>query len=313
MIRKKRNCGWLIAALLFTLLPACNLTGTKHPAAATSAGSASDNAALADSGATGKYKLVTVAGQKVPTYRAEGDQGIQIVSGTMTLKADGTFISDMNYGKTPGWPAHRDFKGTYSKQGEEYALQWEGAGWTPVKIEGPRLLMNNEGIVFIYWKDGARSPTDAELTYSKKVEGALEGEALPVLGTAGGQAQVQPMEGFGPEWSGGAQLWWRNAKPGDKLDLGLSVKQRGNYKLSAQFTKAKDYGIAQFILDGKKLDGPVDFYHDGVIPSGVIDLGTYELDALVHKLTIEIAGANPSAEPAYMVGVDYVKLEPVTP
>lgn len=119
------------------------------------------------------------------------------------------------------------------------------------------------------------------------------------------------MEWFGPQWSGNAQLWWTDAKPGDKLDLGLNVTQPGTYKLSAQLTKANDYAIVQLYLDGIRLGGPIDLYDENVVISDEVAMGEHELDVRVHKLTIEIVGANPIATPAHMVGIDYAKLDPV--
>ena len=65
------------------------------------------------------------------------------------------------------------------------------------------------------------------------------------------------------QWSNDAHLWWIEAKPGDKLDLALPVKQAGKYRLGMQLTKAPDYGIVQLYLDGQKLGDPIDLYHDG--------------------------------------------------
>jgi len=115
---------------------------------------------------------------------------------------------------------------------------------------------------------------------------------------------------FEGDWSNGAHLWWTGAKPGDKLDLALPVTQAGRYALTVALTKAVDYGIVQFSLDGRKLGPPVDLYHHGVVATGPLTLGTHELAAGEHKLTAEITGANPAAVKAYMVGLDYVKLEP---
>jgi hypothetical protein len=78
--------------------------------------------------------------------------------------------------------------------------------------------------------------------------------------------------------------------------------------LLAQLTKAVDYGIVQLSLDGEKLGPPVDLFHDGVIPTGELDLGTHALSAGEHKLAVEITGANPKAVKSFMVGLDYVKL-----
>ena len=142
------------------------------------------------------------------------------------------------------------------------------------------------------------------------VKGAIEGEAMEVLAKTGGLTQTQQMDQYNGNWSGQEHLWWTRAKPGDKLDLALPVKDAGKYKLSVQLTKAKDYGIVQFYLDGRKLGAPVDLYNPDVVPGGALDLGVHDLAAGQHKLTLEITGANDRAVKSYMAAVDYVKLDP---
>jgi hypothetical protein len=141
------------------------------------------------------------------------------------------------------------------------------------------------------------------------VKGALEGEKLKILSKTAGNARPQDMAHFGPGWSGESQLWWTQAKPGDRLVLELPVAETGKYKLVGNLTMAIDYGIHQLSLDDKKLGPPIDLFNDGVVPTGKVDLGTHELEKGAHKLTVEITGANPKAVKAYMFGLDYVKLE----
>ncbi len=141
-----------------------------------------------------------------------------------------------------------------------------------------------------------------------KVAGALEGEQMKILSLTGGHAQKQEMAGWGEKWSDNAQLWWTGAKPGDRLELALPVAKTGHYQVLAQFTKAADYGIVQLSLDGEKVGSPMDFFHDGVVPTGELDLGTRELSAGPHQLTVEIMGANPKAVKSFMFGLDYAKL-----
>jgi hypothetical protein len=117
------------------------------------------------------------------------------------------------------------------------------------------------------------------------------------------------MTGYSGGWSNDSHLWWTRAKPGDKLDLALPVKEAGKYKLTARMTKARDYGIVQIYLDGQKLGDPIDLYNPDVVPTAVLSWGTHELTAGKHKLTFEITGANAKAVKAYMAGLDYVKLE----
>ena len=144
-----------------------------------------------------------------------------------------------------------------------------------------------------------------------RLKGVIEGESMKILGKTGGNPQEQDMAGFGDKWSNDAHLWWIEAKPGDKLDLALPVTKSGKYKLTAQMTKARDYGIVQLSLDGQQLGAPTDLYNPDVVPTGLVGFGTHELTAGEHKLTIEITGANEKAEKAYMFGLDYVKLEVV--
>lgn len=148
---------------------------------------------------------------------------------------------------------------------------------------------------------------------SARVKGVLEGETLKVLSKTGGDPQEQDMSGFGESWSNDAHLWWINAKPGDTLNLELPVAKSAQYRIALQLTKAPDYGIVQFYLDGEKLGKPLDLYHPSVVATGVLDFGQRELSAGEHKLTLEILGANEKAIKNYMAGLDYVKLEPVGP
>lgn len=140
------------------------------------------------------------------------------------------------------------------------------------------------------------------------VSGALEGESLTVVSASAGRTMEQALNHYEGRWSMSVHLWWRDAKPGDKLTLNLPVAEAGNYEILGQFTKARDYGIVQLFLDGKPLGEPMDFYHPAVVPTGEISLGRQELAAGSHELTAEITGANPEALQRYMFGLDYLLL-----
>ncbi|NLN77213.1 MAG: DUF2961 domain-containing protein, partial [Armatimonadetes bacterium] len=140
----------------------------------------------------------------------------------------------------------------------------------------------------------------------KKKPGILEGETLKVLSKTGGSAEIQRL---GERFSDEAHLWWIGAKPGDTITLALPVAKKANYNISFGLTKAIDYGIVQWSLDGVKLGEPIDLYNDGVIPFGPVDFGVVKLDKGEHKLTATIVGANEKAVKNYMVGLDYVSLK----
>jgi len=144
-----------------------------------------------------------------------------------------------------------------------------------------------------------------------RVPGALEGEALKVISKTGGEAGPQNMAGFpDSRWSGDQQLWWTGAKPGDRLTLALPVSQPGRYAIKGVFSRATDYGVARFHLNGQPLsDKQVDFFGWKVTTTPLITLGEAELTAGEHPFTIEITGANPEAVKSFMVGLDYLWLE----
>jgi hypothetical protein len=134
---------------------------------------------------------------------------------------------------------------------------------------------------------------------------------LKVLERPAGSVQPQGMDGWGRgKWTGGDQLWWTDAKPGDKLLIELSVKKEGRYKITGKFTKAPDYATIQCYVDGKKVGESIDLFNSGgVTVSDNVVIGEEELTAGEHKLTVEIVGANPQAIKTYMVGIDWIKLE----
>ncbi len=145
-----------------------------------------------------------------------------------------------------------------------------------------------------------------------KVEGAIEGENMKILSKTGGNAAPQDMYGFGPDWSNDTHLWWTGAKPQDILELAFDVKKAGPYRLEMQLTKAIDYAIVQLYLDGDELGAPIDLFNNGVIPTGPVDMGVFNLPQGQHILKVEIVGADEKAVKSYMFGLDYLKLEPVT-
>jgi hypothetical protein len=145
---------------------------------------------------------------------------------------------------------------------------------------------------------------------SGRVAGALEAEGLTVLKATTGKASTQNMAAFkAGQWSGGEQLFWIGGKPGERLDLEISVAKDGEYEVLPAFTMASDYGIVQLKLDGEALGEPLDLYnYPDVIHSGEIAVGKLKLAAGKHTLSLVLTGANPSAAQAFMVGLDFVRL-----
>ncbi|MGW1339692.1 DUF2961 domain-containing protein [Kribbella sp. NPDC002412] len=132
----------------------------------------------------------------------------------------------------------------------------------------------------------------------------VEGESMlpPVSSTV----PVDPQGNCcGVSWSNGTQAWIHGTKAGDKVVLGFTVPTTGSYDLSTVLTKAADYGIAELEVAGAKVT------FDGYVAAGVttqqVDLGTAQLTAGSHQLTITLTGKNPAAT-GYLVGLDFLDL-----
>ena len=137
----------------------------------------------------------------------------------------------------------------------------------------------------------------------------FEGEDLELIKKAGSPRVQQLAKVGGGKWSSGKQFWWREARPGDEIVFALPVAEAGEYSLSVALTKARDYGIVQFTLDGEKLGEPLDLFSPDVTLTGDILLAEkLKLDQGQHKLGVRMTGSNPKALPKHMFGLDYVAL-----
>jgi hypothetical protein len=144
----------------------------------------------------------------------------------------------------------------------------------------------------------------------RRVAGAIEGEGMKVLRATAGQAMVQKMANFkAGHWSGGEQLFWRGAKPGDRLELEFSVPADGTFEVAGVLTKARDYAIVQLQLDDQPLGEPIDLYSSpDVITTSELVWDKRQLTAGPHRLAIIVQDANDAAVKSYLVGLDYMRL-----
>ncbi|OHB55953.1 MAG: hypothetical protein A2Y12_15315 [Planctomycetes bacterium GWF2_42_9] len=143
-----------------------------------------------------------------------------------------------------------------------------------------------------------------ELKYPLDIDGML------VLEKPNGPIEAQHMGSFkANKWKDDHQLWWIGA-PGEKIRIGINVKNQGEYKILTRHTKAPDYAIIQWYLNSRKISEPIDTYNkDNVVATNEIDLGSHHLNAGQNELSVEIVGANPDAIKRYMVGIDYIKVK----
>lgn len=211
---------------------------------------------------------------------------------------------------------------TQQNKGHQSVLRWHVVDNIPFQKSFEAAIEkyygNDRGTLYAatacyYLAPGSRDPigpTPVAERHGYWVSPPLFGGGFKVIGTANGSVEEQEMSGWGEgKWKDNNQLWWTGAKPGDKLNLAFPVKKTGAYEVAVTLTKAVDYGIVQLYVDGKKAGDPIDLYNDGVVPSGPIALGKFDLEAGEHKLTVEIVGANEKAVKAYMFGLDEIILK----
>jgi len=139
----------------------------------------------------------------------------------------------------------------------------------------------------------------------------FEGEDL-VRGaeSTGGRVWSQPMQGFGPGWSGNRQLSWVPPQAGGQLHLSINVRQAGNYRVAGYFTKANNCGIFQAAVNGAKVGGPVDAYDPGVVPSGRIEFGQVTLRQGANTVTFHMLGKSPRSQ-GWVLGIDGLAFDSV--
>ncbi|MBN2022966.1 MAG: DUF2961 domain-containing protein [Pirellulales bacterium] len=134
-----------------------------------------------------------------------------------------------------------------------------------------------------------------------------------VVSAPGGPVTVQTMEGFPlGKWDNNDQLFWKDAKPGDQIELFVPVKRSGRQHLAVTLTKAPDYGIVQFSLDGRKVGGRIDLWSPWVGLTPPVPLGVHDLQEGEHVLMVEIVGKNKESQ-GTRFGIDRITLRAAAP
>jgi hypothetical protein len=118
----------------------------------------------------------------------------------------------------------------------------------------------------------------------------------------------QEMVEYGPDWGGGAQLYWAIHEVGARIVMHPEVTRAGRYDVYVHFTQAPDYARVSVRFDA----GPVKTF-DGwatTVRPFRFRLATVELAAGRHDLTITVVGKNKVSDD-YYVGVDRIEFVPV--
>lgn len=150
----------------------------------------------------------------------------------------------------------------------------------------------------------------AEIPPIPRIQGIIEGERL-IRGAKAtqGSVTIQDMGVWEGNWSDLRQLWWQPEKSGERLTLTLTAPEAKEYELVGYFTRARDYGDIQVLVNGKPLSPIVTGYNPDVVPTGPISLGRVFLNAGPNEVVLEVMGKD-SRSTGYLVGLDGFLLKP---
>lgn len=140
----------------------------------------------------------------------------------------------------------------------------------------------------------------------------LEGELLQTVQTSGMAGWIGPQEmgAFGSGWSANKQMFIGLGQSGTATLL-LPINRPGTFRLALILTKAPDFGVIQCSLNGQPVGEVIDAYASSVIASGPVLLGTFPLEAGMHRLKLDNVGKNASSS-GYFAGVDYISISDET-
>ena len=145
-------------------------------------------------------------------------------------------------------------------------------------------------------------------TLEEAVDGATEAEDLEVVELTGGRTTRQLVpDGL---TSRNTILWWREGLPGDQLTFQVEAPEAGQFEIVTAFLHDREMGIVQPILNGEPVGDPVDFYRADLTAPGPVSLGVHTFRQGQNELAFRMVGSNPDADPNYIFGIDYLKLEP---
>lgn len=147
-----RFVAWCILCALTACVPlsSCKRAETPRPAIPGSSPAAADAAMLPD--IAGSYTLVSINGTPLPFTVTHEGPGIQVTSGTFTIRPDGTCATVTAFVMPSGQAQSREVGATYTRDGSRLTMQWQGAGVTTATIDGDTFTMDNEGQLFLYRK-----------------------------------------------------------------------------------------------------------------------------------------------------------------
>ena len=131
---------------------------------------------------------------------------------------------------------------TMGNQGHQSVLRWHIADAVPFQSSFEGCIekyyrteeLGTQYAVTVAWYLGPGGEDPYTAVPAEQRDGyydvpPLAAGGYDVVGTPPGNVQTQGMAGFRGTWQNDDQLWWTGAKPGDKLELVVSVAEEGTY------------------------------------------------------------------------------------
>ncbi len=146
---------------------------------------------------------------------------------------------------------------------------------------------------------------------AQRIAGAIEFEALPVASkSAGASTTVQDTGLTDGWWSGGKQVLIPAKQVGEYIEYDLPAPGARPCIVTLYGTKAKDYGILHFEINGKFAGTDVDCFSTNVVATGPITLAATP-DHGKLRLRVTVVGANAAASGSrYFFGLDCATVTP---
>lgn len=134
--------------------------------------------------------------------------------------------------------------------------------------------------------------------------GVHEGEDLLILHSDGGSMPQRD----DPRYSNETYLRWHAHKPGDRITFAFQVKEGGRRHIRIRLARAHDFGTFQFLINDRKVGGPLDCSEGPDGPTEEISLGEFDLARGQNTLTAEfIKGRAQRNDWAF--GLDFIRVE----
>ena len=112
-------------------------------------------------------------------------------------------------------------------------------------------------------------------------------------------------------WNNDNHVLFKDAQVGDAVEIRIPAAGQVADRLTLYATKARDYGILSFSVNGKPAGAKVDFYFGNSATSyGPVQLGIFEPIDGAYVLRVEVVGKNPKSKGA-LFGLDCVSVGPV--